>query len=260
MTYQYIDDELDTRQHRRKQPLPRRDIVAEQRRREAAMEARKQALAEVRQRRTRPQSIPHQSIADDLDYGGDEDWDIPRMPVVTRRYDLTPGSYEEYYHQTPLGRSAPKPQERPRQRIQVHWLVYVGIALFLVAFGYVGLTDFSAWWQGHQDDTTYGMPRTYQTDAVVGHNDSAQHPSHFTAENLKGKIFVIELPGGDITKARSYPITTIPGNDPTVPVKMLFQDTTNDGKLDMVVVIGDPGSQVTITLYNDGTQFVGKQP
>ena len=66
------------------QPLPRRDILAEQRRREAQLAARKQALTEARQ-----------SIADDMDmYGDDQDWELARMPVVTRRYDLKP-SYEE---------------------------------------------------------------------------------------------------------------------------------------------------------------------
>ena len=236
------------------QPLPRRDILAEQRRREAQLAARKQALTEARQ-----------SIADDMDmYGDDEDWELARMPVVTRRYDLKP-SYEEYYHEQPLRRSAytapPRPAVAPRRKVRPHWLLYVGVGLFLVLLGYVGLTDFTNWWQGHQDDATYGMPRTYQTDAVVGHNnDSTAHPSHFQAENLKGEIIVIELPAGDVTKARSYFITTIPGNDATVPAKVIFQDTTNDGKLDMVVVIGDPGSQVTITLYNDGTQFTGKHP
>jgi hypothetical protein len=242
------------------QPLPRRDILAEQRRREAALAARKQALTEARQPpRQRPQSIPHQSIADDLGYGDDEDWELARIPTVTRRYDLKP-SYEEYYHPQPLRRSYVAPPQ-PRRKVQPHWLLYVAIALFLLLFGYIGLTDFSNWWQGHQDDATYGMPRTYQTDAVVGHNgDSKTHPSHFQAENLKGEIIVIEFPAGDITKARSYRITTIPGNDATVPAKVVFQDTRNSGKLDMVVIIGDPGSQVTITLYNDGTQFTGKQP
>src|SRR5260370_36464131 len=84
MTYQYIDDELDNRQHRHKQPLPRRDILRE---------ARKQALAEARQTRQpptqqRPQSIPHQSIADDLWYGDDEEWGLARIATGYRRQDL----------------------------------------------------------------------------------------------------------------------------------------------------------------------------
>ena len=59
------------------------------------------------------------------------------------------------------------------------------------------------WWQGYQDDLRYGHPRTYQTDARVGHND-AQTPSHFLALNLHHRVEVIEFPGGDATKAKVY--------------------------------------------------------
>lgn len=179
------------------------------------------------------------------------------MPAITKRYDRTP-DYGEYYHPQPLRRSAPVTQAPAAPRFKVHWFVYVGILLIAMLAGYIVLANIGAWWQGHQDDSTYGMPRTYQTDAVVGHNDSAQHPSHFTAENLHGLIFVTEFPGGDITKARTYIITSTAGNDPTVPAKVTFQDVNGDGKLDMVVVIGDTGSQVTITRYNDGSTFDGK--
>src|SRR6266487_4661311 len=49
----------------------------------------------------------------------------------------------------------------------------------------------------HLDIWHYGYPRTYQTDAVVGHGDSLAHPSHFIAINLDGHLEVIELSGGD---------------------------------------------------------------
>jgi hypothetical protein len=100
------------------------------------------------------------------------------------------------------------------------------------------------------------VPRTYQVDAVVGHNDSSSNPSHFEAENIRGHIIVIELPGGDASKSRVYGITTEMNGNTSVTVN--FQDVNGDGKLDMVVVVGDPGSTTTFTLYNDGTQFVSK--
>src|SRR5260370_85849 len=77
----------------------------------------------------------------------------------------------------------------------------------------IGLYSLGSWWQHVQDDWTYGMPRTYQTDAVVGHNhDSSSHPSHFLAVNLKGHIEVFELPAGDPTKVRVFLGPTISGN------------------------------------------------
>ena len=238
-------------------------LSPEDRRRDAEIAVRKQSRQrpQVRPHYTRP----HQEIADDLpDY--EDEWEEYTGPLaaVTKRYD-TPVAVVpprrtrvDHYRNDPYFTQAPVAPPKPRRQLQPHWLLYVGVALFFVAIGYVGLTDFSNWWQGHQDDATYGMPRTYQTDAVVGHNDSVQHPSHFTAENLKGLIFVVEYPGGDITKSRVYIITTTNNNDATVPAKVTFQDTRGNGKLDMVVVIGDPGAQVTIIRYNDGSTFDGK--
>ena len=197
----------------------------------------------------------------------------PRMPNVTRRYDTGLDTHagkgkryrvDDYFHDEPLdiegqpAYGAPLGERRPRRHIQLHRFVYVGVGLFLMLAGYIAFNLFGAWWQVHQDDVTYGNPRTFQTDAVVGHADSASHPTHFIAMNLKGQVIVIELPGGDTSKARSYNITTIPDNSSNPPVKVVFQDLTHDGKMDMVVEIGDPGSQVTIFLYNNGSQFVPK--
>lgn len=152
--------------------------------------------------------------------------------------------------------SQPAPAQATRRR--VHWLVYVGLLFMVGIIGWLTITILGAWWQAKQDDWTYGMPRTYQTDVVVGHGDSASHPSHFIAQNLNGEIVVIEYPGGDVSKARSYVITTLPGDDGYSPVRLAFRDVNGDGKLDMLVQIGDPGSQVQVILYNNGQQFTAK--
>ena len=82
--------------------------------------------------------------------------------------------------------------------------------------------------------------------------------SHFIALNLHGSIQVIEEPGDDASKARSYEITEVPGNQNNPPVKLIFQDINRDGKLDMLVEIGDPGNITTFMLFNNGSQFVSK--
>lgn len=65
----------------------------------------------------------------------------------------------------------------------------------------VGIQTFQGW----QDDMHYGRPRTYQTDAVVGHNhDSSANPSHFIVLNLHGQIMVIEIAAGDPGKTHLY--------------------------------------------------------
>jgi hypothetical protein len=114
-----------------------------------------------------------------------------------------------------------------------------------------------SWWTIHLDDSTYGRPRTFQIDAVVGHNDSAENPSHFEAINLNRHIIVIELPGGDSSKARIYNITTLFGNGQELtPVTLSFKDVNNDGLLDMEVHIQGQ----TIVFINENGQFRPLKP
>ena len=124
-------------------------------------------------------------------------------------------------------------------------------ALFLM------LNTLGSWWQVHQDDATYGRPRTYQVDVVVGHNDSATNPSHFIFLNLNRHVEIIELPGGDTTHARIYTGPTLFGNGQDLtPVTGVFKDVNGDGKIDMIVQIQDQ----RLVYINDGTQFVPQQP
>lgn len=127
-----------------------------------------------------------------------------------------------------------------RQGFNFHWLVFVGIAMFIMIIGWVAFNALGSWWQTTQDDWHYGRPRTFQTDAVVGHNDSSSNPSHFIAVNLNRHVLIIELPGGDATKARIYsgPILIGQGQD-LAPVTLSFQDVNGDGLLDMIVNVQD---------------------
>ncbi|HEY7420026.1 MAG TPA: hypothetical protein VH593_32910, partial [Ktedonobacteraceae bacterium] len=106
---------------------------------------------------------------------------------------------------------------RNHSRRQFHWLFNLGLVLLTMTLVWGILNAVSSWWQITANDWQYGRPRTYQTDQVVGHNDSAQHPSHFIALNLNGHIEVIEFPGGDPTKAKIYigPVLKGAGQDLT---------------------------------------------
>ena len=109
----------------------------------------------------------------------------------------------------------------------------------------------------HQDDATYGRPRTYQVDAVVGHNDSPSNPSHFIFLNLNRQVIVTELPGGDTTHARIYNGPTLFGDGQDLtPITAEFKDVNGDGKPDMIVHIQDQ----RLVFINDGTQFRPQKP
>jgi len=236
-----------------------------------------------------PQSNPHRAghfaglhSEDDpqlYDLEEDERYYATRSNTSARRYTTTSaaqarqgGRVHHHYHEEPLIQRPLRQRQLPPQRterddeeeqpvkrgVRFHRLVYVGFALLIMIVGWIGFTALGQWWQGKQDDWEFGNPRTYQTDAVVGHNDSNSSPSHFIAENLRGQVIVVEYPGGDPSKGRSYQITSIPGNTGNPPVKVVFQDINHDGKLDMLVEIGDPGSVITVFLFNNGSQFVSK--
>lgn len=134
----------------------------------------------------------------------------------------------------------------------VHWLIYVGMgmlaALALWTLGAAALN----WGTNEYNNVVYGYPRTYQIDAVVGHNDSPQNPSHFIAVNLRGQILIFELPGGNPSKSIDYIGPELAGtNVDQLPVTLSFAHYNNDKRLDMIVHI--PGRNYIFC--NNGTKF-----
>lgn len=107
------------------------------------------------------------------------------------------------------------------------------------------------WWQISQDDQHYGRPRTYQCDAVVGHNDSSAHPSHFLALNLRSQVQIIEIPGGDASKEKVYLGPLLGAEQTLAPVTLEFRDVNGDSKPDMIVTIKD----VRVVFINENGAF-----
>jgi hypothetical protein len=160
---------------------------------------------------------------------------------------------ERYTTRTPKSVEPEERQAPRKRRWRIHWLVFVGAALLLMVLGGIGLNAASSWWTIQLDDWHYGRPRTYQTDAVVGHHDSQISPTHFIAMNLHGHVEIIEIQGGDPAHTIIYvgPDLLGPGSD-LAPVTLNFVDVKRDGKPEMqVLVLGE-----TITFLNDGTKFV----
>jgi hypothetical protein len=228
-----------------------------------------------------PEHQPY--LSDDFDLEEGDEYYQTQLPTSTRRYQVsTEQVYQSgntrlhvSYVDVPKRKSrhaqAQLPPERERQTEEyaavpprpgqgrhVHPLAWFGIFLTLLVLGWIGLNTFTAWYQGVQNDWTYGQQRHFEINAIVGHADSQTNPSHFTAENNNGQIIVIELPGGNVAKAQIYQIETVPGNTGNPPVKLSFQDMNADGKPDMLVQIGDGAAMLYVTLFNNGTAFVSK--
>jgi hypothetical protein len=144
-------------------------------------------------------------------------------------------------------------REPPKKR-RAHWMFFVGLAMFIMVFGWIAFGALANWWQDKQNDWTYGNPRTFQIDQAVGINDPTQMPSHFIAMNLHGDVFVIDIEGGNPTKAQSIPIIGLSSDHEGDPVTISFQDVNGDGKLDMIVHVAG----FTIVFLNNGKTFIAQ--
>ena len=195
---------------------------------------------------------------------------IPQRRSRTQDYEL---EEDDAYYVTRQPTSAVRYQQPGQQVIQRgnrrivihdepppkrgnHWLLHIGIGMLTMLLIWFGVQLFDTWWIQYQADSAYGMPRTYQTDQVVGHSDSTDHPTHFIFENLAGHVVIIELPGGNIAHARIYSGPTLFSDSAGhIPVTAEFTDVNNDGRIDMVLHIQDQ----RIVYLNDGTQFKPQQ-
>ncbi len=193
----------------------------------------------------------------------DADEQYTRPPRSGIRYQHTlPGQYRgqtvlptppQQLRRQRLTGNAPGPQHHAPRRRSKHWSVYLVTGMATMTALVIGLYSVGSWWQGVQDRWTYGYPRTYQTDAVVGHNhDSRAHPSHFVALNVRGQVEVFELPAGDPTKVRVFLGSLLSGaGADQVVITISFADIDHDGTPDLILHYGDSAE----VLYNKGGTF-----
>ncbi|MGH2495091.1 MAG: hypothetical protein ACRDIV_10350 [Ktedonobacteraceae bacterium] len=188
----------------------------------------------------RSQRQPRPAVFADADYGDD-----------------TPRRTQSHTTARRLDRHPLETRVLPRRQVRSgRVLIVVGLSLLVMLMGFMALSWLGNWWTTTTNDWMYGRPRTFQIDHVVGHHDSPQHPSHFIALNLRRQVLVIELPGGDASKAVTYlgPVLLEDGQD-LMPVTLSFEDRNGDGKPDLNMHIGDQ----VIVFRNDGTKFVSPQ-
>jgi hypothetical protein len=142
--------------------------------------------------------------------------------------------------------------EKPQRKS--HWLVPAGIGVIVTLVILCLLSAIANWLNNWQTDTKYGYPRIWQTDAVVGHYDSEQNPSHFIFENLHGHILIIEISGGDPAHSHIYSgPTLLGGNGDNFPVTGEFIE--ENGRSDMIAHVDNQ----RIVYVNDGIQFKQQQ-
>jgi hypothetical protein len=130
----------------------------------------------------------------------------------------------------------PRPKQTTRRGFRLHPLFFLGVGMLATLALIAVLSIVTNWFTTTLDDLRYGRPRTFQTDAYVGHHESPGTPSHFLAVNLQGRIEIIELPGGDASHARIYIGPQLYGSDADlIPVTLSFIDVNGDHRPDMIL-------------------------
>jgi hypothetical protein len=189
-----------------------------------------------------PADVPSTST----NYGYDDDDSGTRFPNSVRRYKQGNNEVIEQGNKRLVIHNDPPPKSR------IHWSVIYGVGMLSMLGLFVGISTVIAWWNMHQADALYGNPRTYQTDMVIGHGDSAAHKTHFIAVNLNRQIIIIEIQGGDPAHIVSYQGPQVASGDGSqLAVTLSFSDKNGDGKPDMIVHI----DTAQVIYYNTGKGF-----
>jgi hypothetical protein len=112
-------------------------------------------------------TIPQRrSRTQDYDLEEDNAYYVTRQPTSTVRYQQPRQQVIQRGNKRIVIHNEPPPGRK------LHWSFILGVGMIhMLALWVLGSYALS-WWQNHQLDSTYGMPRTYQTDQVVGHSDS----------------------------------------------------------------------------------------
>ena len=128
---------------------------------------------------------------------------------------------------------------------------YLSIGFWIV-FGSLCLTAVSGWGRIWMDDLRYGRPRTQHLTGLVGHNEGTGEPTHIVAMNLNRRVVVIELPGGDVSKAQTLQGPYLFGaNEDLTPVGLRLHDMNGDEKNDLILAVKNE----EIVYINTGDTF-----
>ncbi len=136
----------------------------------------------------------------------------------------------------------------PQVQVDRQYLRIGGFILLSVVLLNLALVRGQTW----IDDVRYGRPRTMQLSEYVGHNERPGQPSHFIAMNLNRRVVVIELPGGDSSKALTLQGPYLFGaHEDLTPVTLRVDDVNQDNRGDLVIAVKNE----EIIYINAGNSF-----
>jgi hypothetical protein len=129
------------------------------------------------------------------------------------------------------------------------WLIYLVLGMLTaMVLLWIGQLLWN-WGNTALDDIHYGRPRTTSIDQFVGH-ETGKTPSHFIAQNLRGQVYVVEIPGGQANQSHLFigPCLYGPGSD-LAPVSLSFVGDTHHP--DLLVRV----ASIQVLFQNTGTTY-----
>ncbi|GCF10431.1 hypothetical protein [Dictyobacter arantiisoli] len=140
----------------------------------------------------------------------------------------------------------------PKAARRVHWLLPAGVGMVAMLVLWMLGSSALVWGTDQYNNYKYGYPRTSHTDALVGHGDSAAHPSSFTAINYNHQAVVIEFKGGDASKSVSYVFNLVNSdNVDRAPITLSFKDLNGDNSPDMIIHVHTTNQDEVSVFIND---------
>lgn len=134
---------------------------------------------------------------------------------------------------------------------RLYSLIYVATLLLAAVAIYMGVSLLLSRAQVLFDDLRYGRPRTSQLSAYVGHGEAPGQPTHLLALNLNRQALIVELPGGDPTKARTITGPYLVGaNEDLTPLLLELRDLDGDGHVDLMLNVRN---EKVVFLNKEGT-------
>lgn len=146
--------------------------------------------------------------------------------------------------------SAPQIPTRTTSKVSRTWLIYMALGMLCACVLLWGGQMLWNWGHAVSDDLHYGRPRTTNVDHFVGH-ETGNTPSHFTALNLNGQVYVIEIPGGSPNTSHLLvgPHLIGPSSD-LAPVSLVF--TGDPHHPDLLIVV----DAIQVHFHNTGSEYV----
>lgn len=161
------------------------------------------------------------------------------MSTIPRRASAQP----DYY--TTQTQRLEEPQRRHHHFFR--WFM-VGVIIVFVAMFLINWIVLP-WVAGVEDQWQAGGGRITRFEADVGHCGV----STFICFVEDMQVIVIEVPGGDMARAKYYITGELTGTTGNPIVSVSLADVNNDGRPDLIVHV--EGITSAIVLYNTGTGF-----